>query len=76
MTQLQKTSVIIEKLTQKKITVDVEFLEGVERRRTFDEVLSKNTDNNKIMKPNVSKANNSLCGNSKIGDGENIHLAI
>ena len=35
----------------------------------------KNTDKNKIMETNVSKANCSLCGENKIERGKNIHLA-
>ena len=84
-TQLQKTGGITEKLDQEKATVDVESIKGVERKTTYAEVLSKvvgtnsnpkNTDKNKIMETNISKASSSLRRNNKIEGGKNIHFAI
>ena len=89
MTQLQKTGGITEELDQEKVAVDVESTKGVERKRTYAEVLSKvvtntvgtnsnpkNTDKNKIMETNVSKDSCSLRGDNKIECGKNIHFAI
>ena len=74
---------IIEKLNQKKLTVNVESLEGLEKRRTFGEVLTKvvtntvitnskmkNTDEEKSMERNVYKANYSLRSDNEI-EGSN-----
>ena len=89
MTQVQKTGGIIEELNQEKVTVDVKSLEGVERKRSYAEMLPKvvtntvgtswkpkNIDKNKIMEPVESKANYSLCRDNKIEGGKNIHFAI
>ena len=89
MTQLRTTGGIIEELDQEKVTVDVESIEGVERKVTYVEVLSKvvtntvgtklkpkNTNKNKIMETNVSKAKCNLRGDNEIEGGENIHFAI
>ena len=80
---------IFEELDEEKNEVDVESIEGVEKKKTYAEVLSKvvtntiethskpkNIDKNKIMEPNVSRVNCSLRGDNKIEDGENIHFAI
>ena len=80
---------ITEELNQEKVTVNVVSLEGVERKRTYAEALSKvvtntvvtnsrpkNSDRDKIMEPNVCKANASFCGDNKIEGGKNIHFAI
>ena len=40
-TQLLKNGGIIGELDQEKVTVDIESIEGVERKRTYAEVLSK-----------------------------------
>ena len=83
MTQLQKTGGIVVVLNQEKVTVNVESLEGVERKRTYAEVLSKvvtnrvatnsklkNIDKDKIMGQNICKASYSLCGYNKIENGD------
>ena len=88
-TAKQKTGGITEELNQEKVTVNVESIVGVERKITYAEVLSKivtntvvtnskpkNTDKDKIMEPNVCKANYSLCEDNKIEGGENIHFTI
>ena len=72
-----------------KVTIDAESIEGVETKRRYVEVLSKvvtntvgknsklkNTDKNKIVEPNVSKVNCSLCEDKKIEGGKNIHFEI
>ena len=72
-----------------KVTIDVESIEGVETKGRYAEVLwkvvtntvgknskLKNTDKNKIMEPNVSKVNCSLCGDNKIEGGKHIHFEI
>ena len=77
MTQLQTTRGIIEELNWEKITVNVEPLEGVERKTVYAKVLSKvvtnieatnsrpnNTKKDKIKKQNVCKANSSFCGDN------------
>ena len=74
---------IIEELNQKKLTVNVESLEGLEKRRTFGEVLTKvvtntvitnskmkNTAEEKSMERNVYKANYSLRSDNEI-EGSN-----
>ena len=89
MTQLQETGGITEELDQKEVTVDADSIKGVERKRTYAEVLSKvvtntvgtksnpkNTDKNKIMGKNISKASCTLRGDNKIDDGKSIHFAI
>ena len=40
-TQLLKNGGITGELDQEKVTVDIESIEGVERKRTYAEVLSK-----------------------------------
>ena len=76
-------------MNQEKVTVNVVSLEGVERKGIYAEVLSKvvtntvvtnsrpkNTDRDKIIEPNVCKANYSFCGDNKIEGGKNIRFAI
>ena len=77
MAQLQTTGGIIEELNQEKITVNVDSLEGVEGETAYAKVPSKvdtnsvvtnskpkNTNKDKIMEPNICKANFSLCGDN------------
>lgn len=67
----------------------VETLERVERKKTYAKGSSKvvkntietnsklkNTDKDKIIKPNVCKANYNLCGHNKIKGGDNTYFAI
>ena len=76
-TQLQTIRGIIEELNWEKITVNVKFLEGVERKTVYAKVLSKvvtnleatnsrpkNTNKDKIKKQIVCKANSSFCGDN------------
>ena len=89
LTQRQKIGGLNEELNQEKVTLNLVSLEGVELKRTYAEVLSKvvtktvvtnlrpkNTDRDKIMEPNVCKANYSFCGDNKIEGGKNIHFAM
>ena len=89
LTQRQKIGGINKELNQEKVTVNVVSLEGVESKRTYAEVLSKvvtktvvtnsrlkNIDRDKIMEPNVCKANYSFCGDNKIEVEKNIRFAI
>ena len=79
MTQLQETGGIVEELNQEKVTVNVESLKRVERKRTYAEVLSnivtntvvnefkaEKSDKDNIMWQNICKANYGLCGYDKI----------
>ena len=67
----------------------VETLERVERKKTYAKGSSKvvkntietnsklkNTDKDKIIKPNVCKANYNVCGHNKIKGGDNTYFAI
>ena len=60
MTQLQETGGIVEELNQEKVTVNVESLKRVERKRTYAEVLSnivKNTVVNEFKAEKSDKDN-------------------
>ena len=56
MTQLQETGGIVEELNQEKVTVNVESLKRVERKRTYAEVLSNIVTNTVVNEFKVEKS--------------------
>ena len=60
----------------KKETICRNAIESSYKNTVGTNSKSKNTDKNEMMEPVVSKVNYSLCGDSKIEGGKNIHFAI
>ena len=56
MTQLQETGGIVEELNQEKVTVNVESLKRVERKRTYAEVLSNIVTNTVVNEFKAEKS--------------------
>ena len=56
MTQLQETGGIVEELNQEKVTVNVESLKRVERKRTYAEVLSNIVTNTVVNELKAEKS--------------------
>ena len=56
MTQLQETGGIVEELNQEKVTVNVESLKRVGRKRTYAEVLSNIVTNTVVNEFKVEKS--------------------
>ena len=56
MTQLQETGGIVEGLNQEKVTVNVESLKRVERKRTYAEVLSNIVTNTVVNEFKAEKS--------------------
>ena len=79
LTQRQKIGGINEELNQEKVTLNLVSLEGVERKRTYAEVLSKvvtKTVVTNLRPKNTDRDKNSFCGDNKIEGGKNIHFAM
>ena len=55
-TQLQETGGIVEELNQEKVTVNVESLKRVERKRTYAEVLSNIVTNTVVNELKAEKS--------------------
>ena len=55
-TQLQETGGIVEELNQEKVTVNVESLKRVERKRTYAEVLSNIVTNTVVNEFKAEKS--------------------
>ena len=56
MTQLQETGGIVEELNQEKVTVNLESLKQVERKRTYAEVLSNIVTNTVVKEFKAEKS--------------------
>ena len=56
MTQLQETGGIVEELNQEKVTVNVESLKRVERKRAYAEVLSNIVTNTVVNEFKAEKS--------------------
>ena len=56
MTQLQETGGIVEELNQEKVTVNLESLKQVERKRTYAEVLSNIVTNTVVNEFKAEKS--------------------
>ena len=56
MTQLQETGGIVEELNQEKVTVNVESLKRMERKRTYAEVLSNIVTNTVVNEFKAEKS--------------------
>ena len=87
MTQLQMTGQILEELVEEKAKIDVGSIEGVEKKRTYTEVLlkvvtntietnskPKNTDKYKIMEPNILRPIAVFVGTIKLEVGRIFYL--
>ena len=87
MTQLQMTDQILEELVEEKAKIDVGSIEGVEKKRTYTEVLlkvvtntigtnskPKNTDKYKIMKSNILRPIAVFVGTIKLEVGRIFYL--
>ena len=87
MTQLQMTGQILEELIEEKAKIDVGSIEGVEKKRTYTEVLlkvirntietnskRKNTDKYKIMEPNILRPIAVFVGTIKLEVGRIFYL--
>ena len=87
MTQLQMTGQILEELVEEKAKIDVGSIEGIEKKRTYTEVLlkvvtntietnskPKNTDKYKIMEPNILRPIAVFVGTIKLEVGRIFYL--
>ena len=87
MTQLQMTDQILEELVEEKAKIDVGSIEGVEKKRTYTEVLlkvvtntigtnskPKNTDKYKIMESNILRPIAVFVGTIKLEVGRIFYL--